>query len=170
MSETTHAHSDAIAIIEEWSKPQMMKLHAGEMTAGEVRAVQAVLAGVAAAVRALGPRASELDAAVIAERATCARVAREQGEKAPANTKAFKAYREACEHVERRIVARAEASATETERRLLEHALSLNPHGIGTRCATAEDIVVAKEMVAKGWLVERPDGRFITDAGRSAIG
>ncbi len=57
----------------------------------------------------------------------------------------------------------------DTERRLLEHACRLNPHGIGTKCATGEDIVVAKAMVSKGWLTERPDGRFITDAGRSAL-
>lgn len=65
--------------------------------------------------------------------------------------------------------AQLDSAVSETERRLLEHALRLNPHGIGTRCATGEDIVVAKAMVAKGWLTERPDGRFITDAGRSAL-
>lgn len=60
-------------------------------------------------------------------------------------------------------------TVSDTERRLLEHARRLNPHGIGTKCATGEDIVVAKAMVAKGWLTERPEGRFITDAGRSAL-
>ena len=46
---------------------------------------------------------------------------------------------------------------------------SINMNVIG--CATyAEAEEIAKEMVAKGWLVEKPDGRFITDAGRRAIG
>lgn len=58
---------------------------------------------------------------------------------------------------------------TADERRLLEHARSLNPHGIGTKCATGEDIDVAKTMVARGWLTETPEGRFITDAGRRAL-
>ncbi len=60
-------------------------------------------------------------------------------------------------------------ACTADERRLLEHAQSLNPHGIGTKCATGEDIDVAKGMVAKGWLTEKPDGRFITDVGRRAL-
>lgn len=58
---------------------------------------------------------------------------------------------------------------TATERRLLEHARSANAHGIGTKCATGEDIDVAKAMVAKGWMIERPNGRFITDVGRCAL-
>jgi hypothetical protein len=39
------------AIAAEWAKPQTMKLHAGEMTAGEVRTTSAVLRGLAAAIR-----------------------------------------------------------------------------------------------------------------------
>lgn len=65
--------------------------------------------------------------------------------------------------------AQLDSAVSETERRLLEHALRLNHHGIGTRCATGEDIEVARAMVSKGWLTERQDGRFITDAGRSAL-
>lgn len=47
----------ALAIVERWMKPQSMKLHTGEMTAGELRTVLAVLAGLAglaAAIRARG--------------------------------------------------------------------------------------------------------------------
>ncbi len=164
------SHALALSIIEEWSKPQTMKLHAGEMTAGEIRTVQSVLNGIAAALQGAQPRSSAIDEAVFAERASCADIARRQGEKVQPDTKAFRAYRDACEHVESLIKARSATACTATERRLLEHARSANAHGIGTKCATGEDIVVAKEMVAKGWLVEKPDGRFITDAGRRAIG
>lgn len=160
----------ALSILEEWAKPQTMKLHAGEMTAGEVRTVQAVLKGIAAAIQMAQPRTSAIDEAVLAERTACARIARAQGEKLTPHTKTDRAYREACSHIETQISGRTETEATATERRLLEHALQLNPYGIGTKCATAEDIVVAKAMVGKNWMRETNDGRFITDAGRRAIG
>jgi hypothetical protein len=128
----------ALSIIEQWSKPSFMKLRAGEMTAGEQRTVQAVLAGVCAAIKAATSAAPGTDRTVLAERMACTSLARTE-------------------------------PGTADERRLLEHAQSLNPHGIGTKCATSEDIEVAKDMVAKGWLTETPEGRFITDAGRRAL-
>jgi hypothetical protein len=42
---------DVAKAVAEWTKPQTLKLHAGEMTAGEVRTCQAVLRGFAAAIR-----------------------------------------------------------------------------------------------------------------------
>lgn len=132
------ANLTALSIIEQWSKPSFMKLRAGEMTAGEQRTVQAVLAGVSAAIKDATSAAPGTDRTVLAVREAGASLARTE-------------------------------PCTADERRLLEHAQSLNPHGIGTKCATAEDIDVAKGMVAKGWLTEKPDGRFITDAGRRAF-
>lgn len=130
------ANDISLSIIEQWSKPDFMKLRAGEMTAGEQRTVQAILAGVSAAIKDATSAAPRT--VIMAEREASASLA-------------------------------SGGSCTTDERRLLEHAQSLNPHGIGTKCATAEDIDLAKRMVAKGWLTETPEGRFITDAGRRAL-
>jgi hypothetical protein len=44
---------EAVDICDDWSMPQTMKLHAGEMSAQELRTAIAVLSGVKAAIRRL---------------------------------------------------------------------------------------------------------------------
>lgn len=46
----------AAQVADEWSKPQSMLLHAGEMTAQELRTAIAVAIGIAAAIRNLQPK------------------------------------------------------------------------------------------------------------------
>ncbi|PZR93517.1 MAG: hypothetical protein DI537_10380 [Stutzerimonas stutzeri] len=48
------SRTNASAIIEQWSQPQFLKLRVGELNAGELRTVQAVLRGIAAAISAAG--------------------------------------------------------------------------------------------------------------------
>jgi hypothetical protein len=47
------ARRAAAACADQWSKPQVVKLAAGEMTAQELRTAQAVAKGIAAAIRSL---------------------------------------------------------------------------------------------------------------------
>lgn len=47
------ALEEALAAIALWQSPSHVRLHAGEMTAQEMRSVQAVLGGIASRIRAL---------------------------------------------------------------------------------------------------------------------
>lgn len=51
-----NALEEAANCSDQWSKPSVMLLAAGEMTAGELRTAQAVAKGISAAIRALDPR------------------------------------------------------------------------------------------------------------------
>ena len=45
------AREQAATIAESWAEPSTLRLHAGEMTAQEMRTAQAVARGIAAAIR-----------------------------------------------------------------------------------------------------------------------
>ena len=49
-SEVQRAREEALAEIAKWQKPSHVRLHAGEMTAQEMRSVQAVLGAIARAL------------------------------------------------------------------------------------------------------------------------
>lgn len=49
------ATSDAAATAHAWSEPQVLRLHAGEMTGQEMRTARAIMAGIVARIRALTP-------------------------------------------------------------------------------------------------------------------
>jgi hypothetical protein len=51
----------------------------------------------------------------------------------------------------------------------LVHVASINAHGMGAKCPTAELIEAANETERMGLMDRRLDGRWITEAGLAAL-